>query len=242
MEPKVSCLLSAYYGADFLKRRMDNLLSQRGVEFEILVACAEGSREQEILQEYDYESIILLQVTEDVPTLYATWNELISVASGEYFTNTNSDDILYPGALEFLAEALDKNPKEDIVYANSDIINKVNGDPVNRHLWPQGTFFDLVHGCFIGPMPMWRKSLHSKYGLFDAEMFSSGDYEFWLRVTKEGAGMLHLERVIGAYLARQGLEKKYPVLTVIETARARSRYVDWKTLYDDVNAKTQAPV
>lgn len=226
---KVSCLLSAYYGGKFLKRRVDNLLTQRGVEFEILAACAEDSPEQDILEQYPS---VMLTVTKDVPTLYATWNELIQLAEGEYLTNTNSDDILYTGALELLSETLDNNPKIGLVYANTDIINNVDGDPVNRHLWPQGTFFDLVHGCFIGPMPMWRKSLHETFGLFDANMKTAGDYEFWLRIMKGGTKVKHLTRVVGAYLSRQGLEKNNPVLSTIETSKARSRHVDWKTLYN----------
>jgi len=226
---KISCLLSAYYGEPYLERRIENLLSQHGVEFEILAACAKDSPEQEILSKYG--DAVRTTVTEDVPTLYATWNELIQVAKGEYLTNTNSDDILYPGALEYLADLLDKHPKVDLVYANTDIIKAVDGDPVNRHLWPAGSFFDLVHGCFIGPMPMWRANLHSRFGLFDASMKSSGDYEFWLRIVKGGAKIQHSIRVVGAYLSHDGLEKRHPVLSTIETARARSRYVDWKTLY-----------
>lgn len=230
--PKVSCIVSAYYAEQFIQGRIENLLSQKGVDFEILVSCAGGSREDEILSGFDAPNL-KIRTTAGVPLLYATWNELIQEASGEYITNSNSDDRLYPGALALLAETLDSNKNVALVYANDDIVTKVDGDPVNRHTWVAGGLFELAHGCFIGPMPMWRASLHEKYGLFDAEMESSGDYEFWLRIVSNGERVMHVPQVIGAYTRRSdGIESRKSFLTTWETGRAKSRYIDWKTLYD----------
>ena len=36
-------------------------------------------------------------------------------------------------------------------------------------------------------MPIWKKSLHEKYGYFDEEMYgTSADWAFWLECTKAG--------------------------------------------------------
>jgi len=227
---KVSCIVSAYYAEQFIDGRIRNLLEQKEVEFEVLVSCVEGGPEHNILKSFGKD--ITLTTTSDVPTLYATWNELIQLANGEYITNSNSDDRLYPGSLALLTETLDNNPKIGIVYGNTDIVREVDGDPVNRHTWIEGTLFDLAHGCFIGPMPMWRKSLHNQFGLFDADMLSAGDYEFWLRVVSHSVKLKHLTQVVGAYTKRlDGIEKRDGLRTVWETARARSRYVNWRTLY-----------
>lgn len=228
---KVSCIVSAYYAEQFIRGRISNLLSQKGVDFEILASCAEDSPEQAILSEFDAPNLKVV-TTVGVPGLYATWNELIQLAEGVYITNSNSDDRLYPGALALLAETLDNNKSVALVYADTDIVVEVGGDPVNRHTWITGGMFELVHGCFIGPMPMWRASLHEKYGLFDEEMESSGDYEYWLRIVSNGEKILHVPQVVGAYTKREdGIESRNSFLTTWETARARSRYVDWKTLY-----------
>lgn len=227
---KVSCIVSAYFAEAFIEGRIENLLEQTEVEFEVLVACMEGSAEHEILKRFG--DAITLVTTSEIPTIYATWNELIQLATGEYITNSNSDDRLYPGALYVLSKALDDNPEVGIVYANTDIVRQLEGDPVNRHLWIEGGMFELIHGCFVGPMPMWRKSLHEVYGLFDTEMKSAGDYEFWLRVVSRGIKMKHLNYVVGAYLRRpDSAERREGLRTIWETARARSRYVDWRTLY-----------
>ena len=35
--------------------------------------------------------------------------------------------------------------------------------------------------------PMWRRSLHEKYGKFDAKYRSAGDWEMWLRAASKGS-------------------------------------------------------
>jgi len=230
---EVTVLVSAYYAEKFIQGRIENLLEQQGVELEILIGCQEGSSEHKIAESFG--KAVHVFPTKGVPPLYMTWNSLIAMSTTKLLTNANCDDRLYPGALELLAETLTKNPEAAIAYANTDIVSKVGGYPVNRHEWPEGNFELLVLGCFIGPMPMWRFDLHCRYGLFDEDMLVAGDYEFWLRVTKAGEKAIHLPQVIGAYTKRvDGLEKKQVLRTLWETARARSRHVDWRTYGQEI--------
>lgn len=225
---KVAALVSAYYAEDFIQGRIDNLLNQNGVDLEILIGCQEGSREHHVA--LTYGDSVKVFPTKGVPPLYQTWNHLIAESNAELLTNANCDDRLYPGALELLAEVLTTNPDVAVVYGFDDIVLEVGSYPVNRHQWPVGGFDDLVLGCFVGPMPMWRSSLHKEYGLFDSEMLVAGDYEFWLRITRNGEKLCNIPQSIGAYVRREdSLEKTSNLRTLWETARARSRYVDWRT-------------
>jgi len=48
-------------------------------------------------------------------------------------------------------------------------------------------------------MPLWRKSLHDKFGYFDKNYFSAGDAELWLRACSMGAQMKLVAQCIGVY-------------------------------------------
>lgn len=219
---KVSAIVSAYFAADYIEGRIENLLAQ-DPKPEVIVICAAGSEEARIVA---CRKDVVAIYTPDNPTIYAAWNIAIQAATGDYVTNANSDDRLYPGALKLLARVLDESDAA-VAYADTDIVREIGGDPVNRHEWIDGDFEILKQVCFIGPMPMWRRSLHQKYGYFDRTMKSAGDYEFWLRLASQGETFKHIPRAIGAYLKRRdSAERREPLRTLWETARARSRYAE----------------
>jgi hypothetical protein len=147
------------------------------------------------------------------------------MTTGEYLTNANCDDRLYPGALAQMAQALDDNPDRAVAYADVDQVLEIGGDPIGRFEWAEGGLDQLMKGCFLGPMPMWRRSLHDTHGLFDAEMRSAGDYEFWLRLAAAGETFHHIAEPLGAYLMREdSLESREKLRSLWEQSRAKSRH------------------
>lgn len=222
----VSSIVSAYYAEPYLEGRLENLVAQNP-QPEIVVICQSGSKEHDIVIDFmrRNDAEITTVLTPDIPTVYAAWNLGINAAKGEFITNSNSDDRLYPGALAKLAAALDGNKKYSVAYSNVDITEKIGGDITGRYEWAEGGIEALLTGCFLGPMPMWRKSLHDKYGMFDGEMHSAGDYEFWMRIAKAGEKFFHVREVCGVYLKRHdSAEHRLKLRSIWEQARARGRY------------------
>tara|TARA_R100000664_G_scaffold26904_1_gene37295 strand:- start:226 stop:474 length:249 start_codon:yes stop_codon:yes gene_type:complete len=48
-------------------------------------------------------------------------------------------------------------------------------------------------------MPLWKKDLHRKNGLFDSSYTSAGDLDFWLRCVKNGSEFKRLPEILGLY-------------------------------------------
>jgi glycosyltransferase involved in cell wall biosynthesis len=225
---KVSCIVSAYFAEPYLEGRLQNLMEQKPTP-EIVIICQADSFEHFLVTDLclkNPDAPIVLVTTPDVPTIYKAWNLGIKAASGEYITNSNCDDRLYPGALAHLAEALDKNGKKyAVAYSDADVVEQLGGLPVNRYEWAEGGIEELLTGCFLGPWPMWKKSLHDRHGYFDEAMHSAGDYEFWLRLAKAGEKFFHLRQVTGAYLKRpDSAEHRFSLRSIWEQARAKGRY------------------
>jgi len=216
-EMTVSAIVSAYYAKDFIRARLDNLFSL-DPRPEVIVVAQLGSVEAEIAKTYDATWIL----TPDIPTIYAAWNMAIKAANGDYITNANCDDILYQQGLSAMLATLKVNPHFALVYGNNYIID---GEDRLLHFRKEGDYEYLKTCCFVGPMPMWRKSLHEKYGYFNETFKVCGDYEFWLRIASHGELLFHRDFFVGEYLKRpDSAEHRQPEIAHEEKLQIQSMY------------------
>lgn len=217
LNPKISAIVSIYNAREFLAGRLFNLLCQDNAhELEIVcVLC--GSRHPE-----DYR--IVYEAAERAPNitiiekpripLYAAWNVGIEAASGEYICNANCDDRLAPWALRKLADVLDKGA--DVVYSSWWCTVTPNalwdgdwqlylGDPIyypqGRVMWGHQPFSytRLAEQCFLGPGPLWKKTLWEKVGGFDETFGICADYEMWCKFALAGAKIQPLPLYAGIF-------------------------------------------
>lgn len=217
--PQVSALVSAYHAAEFITARLDNLMAQQPTP-EIIVICQRGSAEHMTATEYPCRNVKIIQ-TEDIPSIYAAWNMGIYAATGDFLTSANTDDIFYPGALAAMVAELEKT-EADICYS---MLHKLRNGKVEHWDRRVGGVEVLRRWCIIGPMPVWRKSLHTRYGMFDESFSIAGDFEFWLRCVTGGAKMCYIPRPLGLYHSRpDSLEHRDPAAHKAERSRVKAMY------------------
>jgi glycosyltransferase involved in cell wall biosynthesis len=163
---KVTAIVSAFKAERFLAACLDDLEAQTIADRLEIVVINSGSPEGEhdIVTEYmrRYDNIVYLR-TPWTEGLYSAWNRGVLMAGGQYLTSANTDDRHRPDAFEVMSGALDAHPEACLAYARSLLLKGY---------------------CFPGPQPMWRRSLHDEFGLFDETYRSAGDLEFWLRVSR----------------------------------------------------------
>lgn len=172
----VTAIVSAYYCADWLDRRMLNLMEQH---VEITAACQSGSEEEKILLKYPCKIIR----TTDVPTIYQAWNIMVDTVKTDYIIIANSDDRLANFATQKMVKVLDENPDVGLVYSDVSVILNPDSEPVAVWQFEGG---DLLNGCYVGPAPMYRTSLHKLYGMYPADYHVAGDYFYWLLLQENG--------------------------------------------------------
>ncbi|MEG5065133.1 FkbM family methyltransferase [Microcoleus sp. B3-A4] len=218
---KVSAIVSTYNSEKFIRGCLQDLVEQtlyKQSQLEIIVIDS-GSQENEqsVVREFQakYPNIVYDR-TSDRETLYAAWNRGIKMSRGAYMTNANTDDRHRPDALEIMAKYLDENAEVSLVYADQLITSTANDIFAKTQAeqgwnWPAFDYSELERRCIIGPQPMWKKSLHEKYGYFRSEFTAAGDYEFWLRIGKS-ENIVHLPEILGLYYEnQQGLQHSSPI-------------------------------
>ena len=239
---KVGAIVSAYFCEEYLEGRLQNLKEQT-LRPRIVVVCQQNSAEQKIAADMLDASLDSLLMTDGVPTIYLAWNLGVRASRTEYVTSANADDRLRQDGIATLVKALDDHPQAALAYPDVDIVQDLEGGFDNakrtgQFRFAEGGFEELMRLCFVGPMPMWRSSLHTKHGWFDAKMQSAGDYEFWLRLAKAGEHLMHVREVLGIYLDRpDSAEHRNPQVGAQETIEARRRYAEKRrTVYAKIGA------
>ncbi|OGV45528.1 MAG: hypothetical protein A2X46_09160 [Lentisphaerae bacterium GWF2_57_35] len=205
--PLVTAIVSTYKAERFMRGCLEDLEAQTIADrLEIIVIdSASPENEKAIVEEFQQRySNIRYERTAERETVYAAWNRAVKLARGKYLTNANTDDRHAPEALEKMVRALEAHPEAGVAYADTALTNRENdtlaGKVVAQPSVQQNPSRELLfRGCFVGSQPLWRKSLHDRFGFFDADMVSAGDYEFWLRISND-TGFLHLPEVLGLYL------------------------------------------
>ncbi len=195
-----------------------------------MVDSGSEQNEAQIVREFQkqYDNIVYIR-TDQREGVYAAWNRGIKAARGKYITNANTDDRHRSDAFEKMALILDQRPDIALVYANVWITETENETFENHtrvgiYRWADYDPLYLTYGCFIGPQPMWRKSLHEKYGYFDESFESAGDWEFWLRIS-ETEKFFHIDEVLGLYLkSPSSVEHRDPMLSRNEAMRVYKIY------------------
>ncbi len=214
--PRVSIITSVYDGDEFIEGFMYDITRQTifdQCELIMINANSPGN-EEVVIKRYmeQYPNIIYKKLDHD-PGIYAVWNMAIKMARGIYITNANLDDRLKPDCYEVHATTLRKNLDVDLVYSDFFITYYPNETfEVNRYSklqsMPQFSQKNMKK-TLPNNHPMWRKSFHKKYGLFDERYKVVGDWQMWLRATKAGAKFLKVPGVYGLfYINPKGLSNE----------------------------------
>jgi len=209
---RATVITSIYKGSFFIKGFMEDIVKQTSFEQCQWFLLDGNSPENEfsIIEPYlKYENIRYERLSHD-PGLYACWNHMIEQSESEYITNANLDDRLFPDCIEKHIKALDENPDTDVVYCDN-IMTSVPNETYEDYgperpvlLFPEGGdhFFkpNMIGHNYPHNPPMWRRSLHDRFGMFNNDYISAADYEFWMRCLKGGANdFVFIPDILGIY-------------------------------------------
>ena len=203
----VSAIVSTYNAERFIRGCLEDLEAQTiSDQLEIIVIDSGSSQnERRIVEEFQQRFGNIKYLRTEREPVYQAWNRGVQLATGKYLTNANTDDRHRPDAFERMVQTLEVMPEIALVYADvliTEIENETFADchPMGRYSWLDWDRQALLYqGCFMGPQPMWRRSVHEEYGLFDESFITSGDYEFWLRISQTN-DFFHIPEALGLYL------------------------------------------
>ena len=166
-------------------------------------------------------------VTSPVQPIGVSMNTCIRQARGKYLAIWNADDLRTPHSLEAQMEALEAAPAAAISCGTFKIVSafgSTEGETVdNRNLPPE----EHQRGMTVGPFFMFPAALCQKAGVFDEQLRSGADFDFALRLLRQGPPVF-IDDCLGYYLNEgQGASTRPNSLQALEADAIYMRYGIW---------------
>ena len=183
--PKISVVIPVYNGEKTIQETIKSVLSQTFSDFELIV-INDGSQDSTVNRVATIQDTRVKVVSYPNAGLSATRNRGISLATGEYISFIDADDLWTPDKLEAQFNALQENPQASVAYSWTDHIDECGqffrSGPhftFNGNVYARLLLIDFVGS---GSNPLIRTQAFAEVGGFDESLPAVEDWDMWLRL------------------------------------------------------------
>lgn len=112
-----------------------------------------------------------------------TINRGMEMAAGEFAGYLSDDDLLLPGAVRRLAEALAASPDTVVAYPSYEVIDE-EGEVLDTITPTDYSLAESVrmHDAIVGAGALFRTAAFRRVGGWDRDLRYRADYDFWMRL------------------------------------------------------------
>lgn len=183
----------------FIERTLTSVLDQQYPKLEYVVqdGCSKDNS-VEVIKQYESQ-LSSWQSVKDHGQSHAI-NMGLERTSGDIMAYLNSDDILLPGSLDYVAKYFEQHPDVDVVYGDRLLVDE-DDRVINYWVLPEHDAGAIAWADFIPQETMfWRRSAWNAIGgKVDESFHFAMDWDMILRFRSHGQRFAHLPRFLGAF-------------------------------------------
>jgi len=185
---------------------IDSIVQQTYPYWELCIAEG-GSKDNQIrkiLTDYaEKDQRIRIKFLESNLGIAANSNAALTLATGDFITFLDHDDILPRNALFEVIKAIHSNPDADIFYSDEDKISydgKKRFDPHFKPDWSPETLHSYNYLCHL---TVCRRDLIEQVGGFRDGFDGSQDYDLYLRMVRQARLIVHIPQILYHWRAHE---------------------------------------
>jgi glycosyltransferase involved in cell wall biosynthesis len=197
--PTISIVTPSFGQGHFLERTLYSVVNQNYPALEYFVQDG-GSTDESVDVLGRFEGSLSGWASESDDGQADAINRGFAHTSGEIMAYLNSDDLLLPGALAYVARYFSAHPEVDVVYGHRVMIDEHDGH-IGSQVLPRHDDDELALLDFVPQETLfWRRSAwDAAGGHIDASLRFAMDWDLLLRLRESGAKMVRLPRFLGAF-------------------------------------------
>ncbi|MDJ0632868.1 MAG: tetratricopeptide repeat protein [Xenococcaceae cyanobacterium MO_188.B29] len=198
-KPLISIIVPVYDPPEsFLRQMIQSVLDQIYPYWELYLAddASPKPHVRQILEEYAArDRRIKVVFRQENGHISAASNSALQLATGEFVTLLDHDDLLTPDALYEIALLLNQHPEADMIYSDEDKCDEGGqlSDPYFKPDWCPDSFLSRMYTCHLGT---YRRSIVNQIGGFRLGYEGSQDYDLVLRFTEKTNNIFHIPKVL----------------------------------------------
>jgi glycosyltransferase involved in cell wall biosynthesis len=221
--PVVSVIVPNYNHARYLRRRIDTILGQTFLDFElILLDDCSTDNSRDIIAAYAGDSRVRIELNaENSGSTFKQWNKGVRLAKGKYVWIAESDDYADEKLLERLLGILEGDENITLAFCRSWRIShddQLKGfeDAYLQHRGSHGWDADFCaegpqecrsYFLFINPVPnasavVFRRNVYERVGGADESMVLCGDWKLWAAMALAGR-IAYISRPLNYYRSHE---------------------------------------
>lgn len=239
--PTVSIVTPSYNQAHFIRDTIDSVLGQDYPLLDYWVQDGNSS---------DDTATVLAELLdgrreagwESVPDdgFADAINRGFARSEGEIMAWLNSDDLLLPGTVDYVARFFAAHPEVDVVYGHRVIVDG-DGDEIGLWVMPPHDEHVLSYADYVPQETMfWRRSIwEAAGGGIDESLDFAIDWDLILRFRAAGATFRRLPRFMGCFRVHETQKTSAEILErgEAEMMKLRERELGRSVDYPEINAE-----
>ena len=199
IQPKISILFPVYNTPiDFLEEAINSVLDQLYENWQLCIAddCSTNPQIKRILNAYAMKDKRISLVFRDKNGhISESSNSALALATGDYVTLFDHDDLLTPNALFEIVRYINKHPDIEFIYSDEDKIDAHRNfmDPFFKPDWSPDRFMAIN---YVSHLVTIKKELIDSVGGFRKGLEGSQDYDLFLRLFELTDKIGHIPKVL----------------------------------------------
>lgn len=224
--------------AEYLREMIESVQAQTYGKWELCLADGSDEDHSEVgricLAYAEKDSRIRYRKMPENKGIAGNSNECIGMATGEYISLLDHDDLLHPAALYCVMEAITEQGADFIYTDEATFRNSDTSDITSIHLKPDFAPDNLLANNYICHFTTFQRKLSEQGDLFREGYDGSQDHELFLRLTNAAKCIVHVPKVLylwrayGESTAEDGNNKPYATIAGIKAVGdyLRARGID----------------
>lgn len=188
-QPLISIILPEKRSSPYLQETIESVINQVYPNWEICYIA------NELPQNIEAENRIKLVLKNENRDIATDLNSALALATGDFVTLLNPEDILTPDALYQMALFLNKHPDLDMVYSDEDKLTS-EGKLIEPYFKPDWCPDSFLSRMYTGHLCIYRRELLEKLNGFRVGYESSYEYDLILRLSEVSQNIFHIPKVL----------------------------------------------